>query len=179
MNLLAKTIGLLALFTGAAAMAQGIRGDGHPIGNSSVQRTFDDSMTLHRARMGLTNLNGVAYVAVTRNDLYGSPSSMRIGATNFAAGNLDISRFGDRVTSAHVYIDSGNAPIRVEKAPGKIMVLQLGTLKATNSPNRALVRPFVDPRIQTISIGTVTNEGSATLRSVDVHVVAPAVEILR
>lgn len=179
MNLLAKPIVLLALFTGSAVMAQGIREDGHHISNSSVQRTFEDSMTLHRARMGLTNLNGVAYVAVTRNDLYGSPSSMRIGATNFATGNLDIQRFGDRVTSAHVYIDSGNAPIRVEKAPGKMVVLQLGALKATPSPSRALVRPLEDPRVQTISIGTVTNKGSATLKSVDVHVVAPAVEVLR
>jgi hypothetical protein len=112
-----------------------------------------------------TSFNGVAYLAVTRADLYGDLGTMRLAAANLSVGSLDLTKSAQRVTEARVYVDTGNLPIRVQQPPGTAVDLAVGSLQITNARPTAAQSTFADLRSRaTILVGTDRRRASSVRR---------------
>jgi hypothetical protein len=159
----------------------GLGADGSPgIGNTSVGRTYSDSLTLARSRMGMTNINGVAYIAVTRSDLYTQPGQMRLSSDCRNVGSLLIRPGEAPVSAVHVYVDTGNLPLRIQQAGGEAISLKVGVLEATNRPAGLGSLDLSAPtRQRTVLIGTVVAPGRFTPTQFESHVITPEVEVIR
>ncbi|MBL9138991.1 MAG: hypothetical protein JNK85_24190 [Verrucomicrobiales bacterium] len=158
----------------------GVMQAAQPAANTLPGRSFEDSLTLHRWRSGLTNVNGVAYIAVTRRELGDDPSQLRIDAAKLNHASLDVGRTGPRVIGAHIFVDTGCLPLRVQQSAGTSLNLKIGTMVVPRQAGDSSDTGNM-PRLnqQDATLGVVTNGSGGRLKEVSISVKSMGVEVVR
>lgn len=148
------------------------------VANMQPGRSFDNGITEQRSKLG-GEFNGVRYVTATRQDIYEDLGSTRLKAADLSINSLDLTKSTQPITEVRMYVDTGNAPIRIQQTSGTKVDLFLGSLKVPNARLATAQITSTDPRQHaTISIGSVIAPKSVIPVKVTTTVRTTGVEIV-